>query len=251
MTELRLLTIPPSHFSEKARWALDRSGLRYREERHPPLLHRFALWRAGGGRSCPALVTPRGTLRDSADILAYVDESLEPERRLYPEDFELRRQIQDYEQQLGKELGLSIARWAYFYLLAQKEDCRRLLTEGVAGWEKGFYRWFYPLVALLMRKGLHLEASSIERARQRIDKQLDLAGDRLSDGRPYLLGDRFSAADLTLAALTAPIFSVAAYGGSSLPMSELPSPMREQGERWQSHPVAGFVRRIYAEHRPA
>ncbi len=30
----RLLTIPISHYCEKARWALDRAGLDYVEERH-------------------------------------------------------------------------------------------------------------------------------------------------------------------------------------------------------------------------
>ena len=29
-----LITIPISHFCEKARWALERAGLPYREERH-------------------------------------------------------------------------------------------------------------------------------------------------------------------------------------------------------------------------
>ena len=31
--ELRLVTIPISHYCEKARWALERAGIRYREER--------------------------------------------------------------------------------------------------------------------------------------------------------------------------------------------------------------------------
>jgi glutathione S-transferase len=45
-----LITIPHSHYSEKARWALDRLELPYREEVHIPLLHRLATIRNGGGR---------------------------------------------------------------------------------------------------------------------------------------------------------------------------------------------------------
>ncbi len=37
-----LITIPLSHYCEKARWALDRVALPYREEPHAPLLHRLA-----------------------------------------------------------------------------------------------------------------------------------------------------------------------------------------------------------------
>ena len=47
----RLITIPPSHYCEKARWALDYAGISYREEGHPPLLHRLPVKLAGGGVS--------------------------------------------------------------------------------------------------------------------------------------------------------------------------------------------------------
>src|SRR5215475_11254459 len=46
---LRLITIPISHYCEKARWALDRAGIAFREERHVQLVHRVAARRAGGG----------------------------------------------------------------------------------------------------------------------------------------------------------------------------------------------------------
>ena len=40
-----LITICFSHFNEKARWALDRFGVAYRESGYLPLLHMpFALW---------------------------------------------------------------------------------------------------------------------------------------------------------------------------------------------------------------
>ena len=45
---LRLITIPISHYCEKARWALERAGLPYREERHVQGIHRLAARRAGG-----------------------------------------------------------------------------------------------------------------------------------------------------------------------------------------------------------
>src|SRR5215212_1631565 len=57
---LRLVTIPISHYCEKARWALERVGIPYREERHVQGIHRFAARRAGGGITVPVLVTPDG-----------------------------------------------------------------------------------------------------------------------------------------------------------------------------------------------
>ena len=79
---LRLVTIPISHYCEKARWALERAGMPYREERHVQLVHRIAARRAGGGLTVPVLVTDRGVLRESSEILDWVDERTpaEPEK---------------------------------------------------------------------------------------------------------------------------------------------------------------------------
>ena len=70
---VRLVTIPISHYCEKARWALERAGIPYREERHVQGIHRVAARRAGGGHTVPVLVTPEGALGESEDILRWVD----------------------------------------------------------------------------------------------------------------------------------------------------------------------------------
>ena len=70
---LRLITIPISHYCEKARWALDRARIGYREERHVQFVHRVAARRAGGGSTVPVLVTD-GSGRESSEILRWVDE---------------------------------------------------------------------------------------------------------------------------------------------------------------------------------
>src|SRR5437588_1656186 len=81
---LRLITIPISHYCEKARWALDRAGIAYREERHVQLVHRVAARRAGGGSTVPVLVTDGGVLRESNEILTWVDERAPAGLRLFP-----------------------------------------------------------------------------------------------------------------------------------------------------------------------
>ena len=83
---LRLVTIPISHYCEKARWALERAGIPYREERHVQGIHRIAARRAGGGATVPVLVTPDGVLGESEEILAWVDERTPAEHRLFPAD---------------------------------------------------------------------------------------------------------------------------------------------------------------------
>jgi len=56
-----LVTIPFSHYCEKARWALDYTGYDYVEEGHVPVLHRIAVKLATSPcTSVPVLVTRGG-----------------------------------------------------------------------------------------------------------------------------------------------------------------------------------------------
>src|SRR3954471_22955637 len=80
-----LVTIPISHYCEKARWALDRAGIGFEERAHLQLLHRFAARRAGGGTTVPVLVCAEGVLAESTDILDYANARAPAERQLYPE----------------------------------------------------------------------------------------------------------------------------------------------------------------------
>lgn len=246
---MRLLTFAPSHFSEKARWALDRTELAYTEERYTPLLHRFALRRVGAGNSVPALVLPGRVLKDSPSIVRFADEHLPPERRLYPDEPELRKLVEDYEHKVGKEIGLSVPRWAYFYLLARKDLMLQLFLPGVGRYQGRLFSWLFPCIRFLMRKGLGINPGSTRRVEARISAHLEEAAALLEGGKQYLFGDRFTAADLSLAALTAPLLSTPGFGGTLAPLAEMPEEARQVLEVWRRHPVAAYVDRIYRMHR--
>ena len=96
LSVLRLVTIPISHYCEKARWALDRAGLPYREERHVQGIHMLAARRAGGGRTAPVLVTPEESIGESAQILEWVDRRTEPSERLGGDTADTRREVRRY-----------------------------------------------------------------------------------------------------------------------------------------------------------
>jgi glutathione S-transferase len=85
----------------------------------------------------------------------------------------------------------------------------------------------------------------------RVDEEFDAVAERLSDGRRHLIGDRFSAADLTFAALAAPAVCPPVYG-TPLPQ---PEDMHEAFAaavlRWRAHPAGAFALRMFAEERPA
>src|SRR4029079_8849515 len=61
----KLITIPFSHYCEKARWALDRVGVPYEELGHLPLFHYVATYPRGRQRTVPLLVDGDTIVRDS------------------------------------------------------------------------------------------------------------------------------------------------------------------------------------------
>ena len=85
MSRPRLISLALSPYNDFARWALDRSGIDYDEERKPLVLHTLASRRAGGKGTTPVLVTDEGTIGDSADISEWADEHSSSPGSLYPE----------------------------------------------------------------------------------------------------------------------------------------------------------------------
>ncbi|HEY8379793.1 MAG TPA: glutathione S-transferase family protein [Nannocystis sp.] len=246
---LRLLTIGFSHYCEKARWALDLAGLDYVERDHMPIFHYAPNLLAGAARTVPALLTPRGVLRDSTAIVRFADEHLAPERRLFPPDPALLAEVTRLVERFDAVLGPSARRAAYFLLFADPAASGRVLTSTGPGWERRLGRLAGPLLRRLMTRGLKLYPEPSARAKTRTEAIFAEVGELLADGRRYLVGARFSAADLTFAALAAPVVFPPQYG---FPVSDavLPGPARAWVEQMRATPAGRFALRLYAEERP-
>ena len=247
---LRLITIGFSHYCEKARWALDRSELVYREEDHVPLFHWRGSLGAGGGRSVPVLVTPSAVLRESTQIVRFVDEHLPHDRKTIPEDEAQRQEVMQWVDDFDRGLGPAVRRFVYFHVLREREAIVALLGSTGPAWERKLARVLFPVIRAGIVRGLKISPASAERSRQRIDSTLAAVDARLADGRRFLVGDRFSAADLTLAALASPLIQPAQAG------FELPS--RSTAVAGVAGAVAAaraslagqHILRMYAQERP-
>ena len=234
----RLVTIPISHFCEKARWALDRAGIAYVEEPHLQLIHVLAARRAGGGRSVPVLRTLSGSvLADSSDILRWAG-------GLYPSP-----EAAELEAWLDTDLGPEGRRWMYHHTLPHTRVMARWILAGVPRWERVAFRWGIRGVEPAIRYLLDVDAGTAATALEHVDRVFDAVAARLADGRRFLVEDRFSAADLTFAALAAPLIVPAGYGSPLPPLSALPGAMAREVERLRAHPAGGFATRMYAEER--
>jgi glutathione S-transferase len=247
--EARLVTIPISHFCEKARWALDRAGVAYVEQRHLQFIHILAARRAGGGRTVPVLVTATGeVLPESADILRWADGQVAPERRLYP-DGEPGAQAAALEAWLDEGFGPDGRLWMYHETLPVVREVRRWALAGIPSWERRVFSVAGRLVEPSIRRYLAIDAAAATAALERVGSVFDDIAARLSDGRPFLLGDRFTAADLTFAALAAPMLLPAGYGSPLPPPEAMPEALAVEVRRLRAHPAGAYAARMYDEER--
>ncbi len=243
----RLLTIPISHYCEKARWALDRAGIPFSEERHLQVIHIWKAWRAGGGRTVPVLVTDGAILTDSTAILEWVNGRMGPAERLYPDAVadEVRR-IEDW---LDTGLGPDGRLWMYHETLPTIEDVGPWALAGVPEWERRSFRVAGRALDPVIRRYLGVDEEAAVQALRNVEATFDEIAGLLSDGRPFLTGERFTAADLTFAALSAPVTIPDGYGSPLPPLEEMPPAMTREVERLRSHPAGVFAARLYADER--
>jgi glutathione S-transferase len=267
-----LITIPVSHYCEKARWALRRAEIAFVEERHMPPFHRLAtqkalksrsaapaeipedlswinraIFRQVGGQSVPLLVTDTEVVRDSDAIVHYADSRMPEGRSIYPTDPGLRQAVDQWIGLFDEVLAPAVRRWAYSYLMAKPALVESLWCEGVPG----IQRRLFPLMFGMMRSNVQQlyglnETSGAESYRElcEVFDRVDLA---LADGRSYLVGDRFSAADLGFATLAAAIVSPEGYGGPLPDAGSLPGPMAKEGDALRGRSAGQFVLRLYRE----
>lgn len=247
---LRLITIPISHYCEKARWALDRAELPYREERHIQGIHRVAARRAGGGATVPVLVTPQGAIGESHEILVWADARMPPERRLFPTEPGQRAEVDALCRRLDDGLGPAGRRLIYVHMFGQRELVFAFNDQGVPTWEDRALRSGWPLLKHFVARALGIVPGIEAQDEAAVFRELDHVADLLSDGRPYLCGERFGAADLTFAALSAPVIVPPQYG-VALPQPDVLQPSTAAlVERAREHPAGRFALALFAEHRP-
>ncbi len=244
----KLITIPFSHYCEKARWALDRAGVSYEEDGHLPMFHYLATYRNGGKRTVPVLVADGGKtiVRDSSDIIAWADKH-RPGSLIPIAGGEDALAIED---DLDNHFGPATRRWGYYYLLPNRET-DKIITAGVPGWERTLLKISRPLAVSFLKRGLKIDAAGVERSRAKIESTFERVGEILGDGRRFLAGDRFTVADLTFAALAAPILLPPNHPVQQFPVELFPAEARDQIEAWRATPAGRFALRLYADERVA
>jgi glutathione S-transferase len=206
-----------SHYVEKVRWALDYKGVRWTAVEVEPfskreMLHLRCELMLDSGRKLYAVPTihdkDTGTvISDSSRILDYLERTY-PQEPLYPQGADATAEMKRWMLWLDSTLGLAARRLAYTQItlehpgilatlfIPQKVDAHN--AEAIKGSLSG------AVIGGVLSQRFRFTHNQSDRVFENLEQCLLIIAQRLGSRR-YLVGERFTAADLTLAALLRPV----------------------------------------------
>lgn len=229
-----------SNYNEKARWALDYKRLPHRRRSLMPGEPRAIAFSLRG--TLPALDLEGRRIGDSREIIAAL-ERIRPDPPLYPADPLLRRRALELEDLLTEHTGHEVRRTLFWALRGQRDYLLDFLAYGQPGAKRALLRMTFPIGWLYVSRRYAFNPDDVERSWTGLEATLDRI-ERERGGGDYLVGDGFSVADLTAAALLWPLAWPA-----ELQYDYPRPPTIERWEQLRAHPAAAWVGEMYARHR--
>lgn len=244
---VKLYQFAISHYCEKVRWALDYKGIGYQSINLLPGSHIKLIKGMADTSSVPVLEHDDQVIQGSAAIIDYLDETF-PEPALTPADPQAREQALTWEQRLDELAGPAVRCYCYHYLLQRPKVVVPLLTAQTPFYNRFLVRLGFSRIEEIMRKWMKINERTARSAQDTMEQVLtDL---KAAYGQSeFLAGDRFSRADLTAAALFAPLFQPAAYPVPWPPRKKLPEPMQQWLRQQQAE--VGSLSQLYDRYRSA
>jgi len=235
-----------SHYNEKVRWALDYKRIPHVRRSLLPAWHAVKAKRLTGEiETTPVLTLDGRAIGDSTQILAALEQRW-PRPPLYPEDEADRRRALELEEFFDEELGPHIRRAVYHELLPYPELTVPLFANGQRPWARALLRATFPLLRVGMRRSMKIYPERAEASREKTVAAMDRLEAELGPSG-YLVGDSFSVADLTAAALFYPVARPREFPYPSVP--DPPEPAREFVDSLLERPGGQWVAEMYRRHR--
>lgn len=234
-----------SHFNEKGRWALDYKGIRHTRRSLAPGTHSRRAKQLGGSGTTPLLQIGGRTIGDTTELIAEL-ERIQPDPALYPAGEAARERALGLEDYFDEQLGPYLRGAVFAALLPDREALVSVTTQGLGSGTRRTINLFYPVIRPRLRKALVEAPGGAEVCREKTFAALDRLESELAGG-DYLVGDQFTVADLTAAALFFPLVSPPEF------QYEIPDPWPAKWEEFRRENAdrLGYrwVEEMYRRHR--
>ncbi len=207
---IKLYQFPISHYCEKVRWALEYKKITYKTINLVAGSHLIKTKSLGMESTLPIIVHDNNTIQGSAEIITYLDQHF-PENLLTPSDPASRKEVLFWESYADREIGPQVRLLCYHTLLDHRDIVVPMMAKNGPWHGKLLLKIAFPKIADAMRKMMNINDVSADQARVNLSTCLDKLSEALDDGT-FIVGDRFSRADLSIAALLAPLTNPKRYG---------------------------------------
>ncbi|WP_148863632.1 glutathione S-transferase family protein [Marinobacter fonticola] len=241
-----LYQFPVSQYCEKARWALDHKHLDYEPRNLLPLFHMPVIFRRTRQKKVPVLKLDGRYIAESDVIIQTLEERFPSAPALYPDGEGALEEALEWQTFADREIGPHLRRAAYFHLIDEPPVMFDILTQGQGAVGRMAFRTSQPVVIRAMKEAMGITARGYERSLERLNAALDRLDGQLANGG-YLVGNRFTVADLTVASLLGPL-AEPPEAPFQFP-GERPRGLRDFIDAYAGRPTLDWVRDIYRKHR--
>jgi glutathione S-transferase len=239
-----------SHYNEKVRWALDHKRIPHVRRALLPGVHTVVARRLTGGAcdTTPVLTLEGVSIGDSTAIIAALERRWPDASPLYPADPAERRRALELEEFFDEELGAHLRRAVYHELLPHPELLWPVFAHNQPPAARALLRLMFGPLRVAMRHAFRIDGDTALRSRARTIAAMDRLERELGPAG-YLVGDRFTVADLTAASLFYPIVRPPSFPYPSI--TDVPPDAQAFLDSLASRPGGRWVTRMYERHRAA
>jgi glutathione S-transferase len=198
-----------------------------------------------GQSKVPVLILDGEPMAGSAQIIDTLERRW-PEPALYPSDPGGRERALSLQQHFDAEVAPDLRKLFWSCYFDHPAECARMATDGFSTAMRVFWRGMYPVFQPAFRRNMRARRAEVEQARTRLDEHCDRLEKEIGKSG-YLVGDRFSVADLTAAAVFTALLRPK---GFPYPLPEpWPKELVELKASIAERPGCKWVEEIYAKHR--
>jgi glutathione S-transferase len=205
---------------------------------------RAMLLTRGRQRRLPVLELDGRRIGDSTAIIAALEEHT-PEPPLYPADRGERARALELEDWFDEQLAPPLRRYVWHHTLPDTDAVVAALFTRPNPARERLLRLTAPVAVRAVRRDYHIDDDTSALAREQIVAAMDRVESELQPSG-YLVGDEFTVADLTAAALFTPV--LAPPERPYVPAT-VAGPVQELRDELSARPGGRWVADMYARHR--